>query len=142
MKVASKYLECIAGIFWSVAGFNVARIGLLAWEPALGNLANLWMQSAATLSVFAFFFGFIFRRMYNRYTVRFAQLPLYSPIWHIFDCKGWIIILFMIGLGVTLRAFHLVPLYFIAFFYTGLGTALLFTGIRFLWHYANKLRNV
>lgn len=40
----------------------------------------------------------------------------------------------MMGGGIALRSFGLVPPWFIAFFYTGLGVALAFAGITFLAH--------
>jgi hypothetical protein len=39
---------------------------------------------------------------------------------------------FMMTMGISLRAFHLVPDIFIAVFYTGLGVSLLCAGILFL----------
>lgn len=49
-----------------------------------------------------------------------------------FDAKGWIIMVFMIAMGITIRTFHLLPDWFIAFFYTGLSVALVATGVLFL----------
>jgi hypothetical protein len=46
--------------------------------------------------------------------------------------KGWIIMIFMIAFGITIRAFHLLPNSFISVFYTGLSTALIITGFLFL----------
>lgn len=40
---------------------------------------------------------------------------------------------FMITLGVSIRRYGLMPLWFIALFYTGLSSALVLTGIRFLF---------
>jgi len=50
-----------------------------------------------------------------------------------FDARGWIIMAFMITLGVSIRRYGLMPLWFIALFYTGLSSALVLTGIRFLF---------
>ena len=41
-----------------------------------------------------------------------------------FDKKGYIVMACMMGFGIALRASGLVPDWFIAFFYTGLGAAL------------------
>ena len=41
-----------------------------------------------------------------------------------FDVRGYLIMAVMMGGGIALRSFHLVPGWFIAFFYTGLGIAL------------------
>ena len=42
------------------------------------------------------------------------------------------------GGGNALRSFHLVPGWFIAFFYTGLGIALALAGVGFLVHYLRR----
>ena len=49
-----------------------------------------------------------------------------------FDIQAFCIMAFMMTMGISLRAFHLVPDIFIAVFYTGLGVSLLCAGILFL----------
>ena len=48
------------------------------------------------------------------------------------DAKGYIMIVFMIALGAGLRLSGIVPDWFIAFFYVGLGCALALTGVLFI----------
>ena len=55
-----------------------------------------------------------------------------------FDVKGYVIMVIMMGGGISLRAFGIVPGWFVAFFYTGLGTALALAGIGFLVHYIKR----
>ena len=55
-----------------------------------------------------------------------------APFWEFLDRKGYIVVVFMIALGLTLRLSGFVPDWFIAFFYTGLGLALAITGVLFL----------
>ena len=52
-----------------------------------------------------------------------------------FDVKGWLVMAFMIALGITIRTAHLLPENFIAVFYTGLSLALMATGGRFILLY-------
>ena len=52
-----------------------------------------------------------------------------------FDVKGWLVMAFMIALGITIRAARLLPESFIAVFYTGLSLALMATGGRFILLY-------
>jgi hypothetical protein len=44
----------------------------------------------------------------------------------------------MMGGGMALRLSHVMPDWMIAFFYTGLGVALLLCGVRFLGVFARK----
>lgn len=128
MSISRKFLVLLAGLFWTVAGFNVAHIGLHTWSASGGNL---WLKLLCMGFTFAFFAGFIFRRMYQRNSTRFLTLTGKSHLLQIFDKRGWLIMGIMISLGICLRTFSLVPLFFIAFFYTGLGLALFLTGLRF-----------
>ena len=54
------------------------------------------------------------------------------PFWYFFDKKSYLIMFFMMSMGIGLRASSLLPEGFIAFFYTGLGCALALSGILFL----------
>jgi hypothetical protein len=57
-----------------------------------------------------------------------------------FDAKSYLIMAFMMTLGIGLRVSGLVPNTFIAFFYTGLGASLLTAGVLFLISYARVMR--
>lgn len=46
--------------------------------------------------------------------------------------KGWILVLFMMCLGISLKFIQGVPAEFFASFYPGLGTALIVAGATFL----------
>ena len=47
---------------------------------------------------------------------------------------------FMMALGITLRSVNLLPAAFFAVFYTGLGTTLTLSGVRFIVNYTRALR--
>lgn len=49
--------------------------------------------------------------------------------------RGWLVMAFMIALGITIRTARLLPESFIAVFYTGLSLALMATGGRFILLY-------
>ena len=49
-----------------------------------------------------------------------------------FDLKAYIIMAIMMGGGIGLRAAGVFPDQFVAFFYTGLGSALALAGVLFL----------
>lgn len=58
MKVKKKTLLLIACAVWSVAGFNILRIGLLSYSPYI-SVINILLSMA----VFAVFQYFIFGRL-------------------------------------------------------------------------------
>ena len=127
--VSKNTLLITAGIIWLTAGINILRIGVECWI----NDSHYWLFKAceATL-VFLLFFGFIFRKLYRKHTHRSSQKKKKNCPFSFFDVQGWIVMAFMITIGILSRLFHLLPESFIAVFYTGLSLALIGTGIRFI----------
>ena len=127
MKVKKKTLLLIACTVWSVAGFNILRIGLLSYSPYI-SVINILLSMA----VFTVFQYFIFGRLVKKHT---ARIQNYEEERHFFmkffDIKSFIIMAVMMSGGIYLRASSLAPERFIAVFYTGLGSSLLFAGILF-----------
>ena len=63
----------------------------------------------------------------------------YHYFFHFFDLISFIIMVFMMGMGIVIRKFELVPLRFIAVFYTGLKAGLLLAGINFMYYFIQKI---
>jgi hypothetical protein len=127
-KVNNRALLLIAGIVWIVAGANILRIGILTWLVDSQD----WVLKVGDASVvFLIFYNFIFKKLYNKHSKRICEKTSSSCPFSFFDVKGWIIMFFMISLGVTVRKFQLMPESFISVFYTGLSIALIITGFLF-----------
>ncbi|MEG0441900.1 MAG: hypothetical protein RR544_06335, partial [Oscillospiraceae bacterium] len=124
--VKKRALPAIAGTVWLIAGFNVARLGVLDY----GKLPKITpLQVLLSLLVFAVF-GIMFYKMTVKHTLRIAGYPeIKRPFWNFFDLKSYCIMAFMMGGGILLRSSGLVPPVFIAVFYTGLGCALALAGV-------------
>lgn len=127
MKVKKKTLILTAGIVWLAAGFNVARIGFLAYTPYI-TVLNAFLSMVVFL-----LFGVMFFRMSGKHTrrIRSYEDNLHS-IFRFFDTKAYCIMIFMMTGGIGLRYSGYAPMRFIAVFYTGLGLALALAGIVFL----------
>lgn len=127
LKVKKKTLLLIACAVWSVAGFNILRIGILSYSPYI-SVINILLSMA----VFTVFQYFIFGRLVKKHT---ARIQNYEEERHFFmkffDIKSFIIMAVMMSGGIYLRASSLAPERFIAVFYTGLGSSLLLAGILF-----------
>ena len=126
--VKKRTLLAIAGSVWLIAGFNVARLGILSYLQVDPVAPILIPASIATFCVF----GFMFYKMSVRHgkRIRGYEQPT-KPVWHFFDLKSYLIMAFMMGGGIWLRSSGLVPAAFIASFYTGLGCALASAGVLF-----------
>lgn len=126
--VRRRTLLAIAGCVWLLAGFNVARLGLLSYGAME---AVRWYHPMLSFVVFAMF-GFMFFKMSLKHTRRIrGYAEPTRPFWHFFDLKAYCIMAFMMGGGIWLRSSGLVPGVFIAVFYTGLGCALALAGVLF-----------
>lgn len=127
MKVTKKTLLLIACAVWSLAGFNILRIGILSYPPYI-SVMNILLS----IVVFTVFQYFIFGRLVKKHTDRIQN---YEEERHFFmkffDVKSFIIMAIMMSGGIYLRASSLAPERFIAVFYTGLGSSLLLAGILF-----------
>ena len=121
-------LLAVAGCVWLIAGFNVARLAVLAYIQ-LQQIDILYIL----LSVLVFCaFGFMFLKMSMKHTRRIKGYhEEYKPVWNFFDIKAYIIMAVLMGGGIWLRYSGLVPDVFIAVFYTGLGSALALAGVLF-----------
>ena len=122
--VNRQILLITAGTVWIIAGANILRIGIVTWL----NTSQDWMFKIGEATVvFLLFFVLIFRRLYYKQKKEHRNCPF-----SFFDVKSWIIMIFMISLGIIIRSFHLLPDSFISVFYTGLSIALILTGILFI----------
>lgn len=100
------------------------------WAQVSGGFVLMLLGAVA---VFAAFHYMVFSRMFHKHKRRISQKGDSNCLMGFFDARGWIIMAFMITLGVSIRRYELMPLWFIAPFYTGLSSALVLTGIRFLF---------
>lgn len=127
MKVKKRTLLLIAGIVWLIAGFNVARIGIVEYKGYLSALNIL-------LSVVVFvIFGMMFYKMSEKHAARIKSYEEeLQNVFHFFDRKAYLFMAFMMSGGIALRYSGICPMIFIAVFYTGLGLALGLAGVLFI----------
>lgn len=122
-------LVILSGLLWSVAGFNVFRKGLAALI-----LDHRWW---CVLLAFSIGVGFLmmFKGVVRKYTLRIAELEGERfPFYRFMSVKGYVLIGVMMTLGITMGLIPGMPTSFFASFYTGLGTALSYGAIRFIYN--------
>ena len=128
--VRKRTLLLIAGIVWMIAGFNVARLGVMSYL----NIERRWYLYLLSGLVFLLF-GSMFFRMSQKHTKRILGYEDYRPFWHFFDLKAYLIMTCMMSVGIGFRAAGIFPEIFVAFFYSGLGLALASAGVMFTRNY-------
>ncbi len=127
MKLSKQYLFYLAGDLWALAGTMVLSFGL----RALLSRPTHW-KILGTLIVFAVFYLLIFLPLVKKHEKRIVEDARQKmPWWMFFDRKGYLFIAVMMPIGIFLRLCGFVPQWFFAFFYTGLGAALLLCGLKF-----------
>lgn len=135
MKVQKNTLLLIACLVWGAAGFNILKIGLLAYPNYLQPL-----NYALSLLVFAIFQFLIFGKLVKKHTQRInAYVEEKQFFLKFFDVKSFIIMAFMMTFGIVLRATNIAPERFIAVFYTGLGSALALAGLLFGYQFVKTV---
>jgi len=112
MNVKRNTLLLLACFVWSAAGFNIFRIGFIEYKP-YHNIINYLLS----VVVFVVFQIFVFCKLVKKHTERIGN---YTEERHLFikffDKKSFVIMAFMMTLGIVLRSGGLAPKRFIAFF--------------------------
>ena len=136
MKVQKNTLLLLACLVWGAAGFNILRIGLLAY-PAYVTAVNLLLSAV----VFGLFQRFVFGKLVKKHTGRIAGMEEKPQFFlKFFDGKAFAVMAVMMTGGIALRVSGLAPERFIAVFYSGLGAALLLAGGLFGRSYGSAVR--
>jgi hypothetical protein len=129
-KVRKKHLLAVNGLMWTAIGTKITVTGVSHYLSARPEQL-VWMIPLSLL-VFAGFYR-MFTGIVRKYAERIHALPgPKEPVYKTFSLKGYLIIAFMITLGITLKYIPGIPSSFFAWFYLGLGPGLLSAGIRFL----------
>lgn len=129
LKIPTGHLLLVNGLLWSAIGTKIALTGIGAYQGL--ETIHGWYYLLSVL-VFAGFYV-MFTGIVRKYAGRIEGMTEpKTSIFKTFSIKGYIIIAFMITLGITLRRIPQVPDSFIAWFYCGLGPGLLSAGIRFI----------
>ena len=128
LSVSRRTLLLIACAVWFVAGFNIVRLGVLAYANVRVNLVYALLSVAVGVT----FWKMVFSRLVLKHTTRIRG---YEEDRHFFlkffDVPSFVIMACMMTGGIAIRSLHLAPEPFIAVFYTGLGCALALAGLLF-----------
>ena len=124
-----RHLYIVASLIWGIPGIIITSKGIFAYTMQPSD--DLWWLLLITAAVLTGFF-LMFRRIVDRYCDRISSLPDKVTIWQTFPTRGWILIVFMMGLGIVLKHIPAIPSSFTASFYSGLGPMLLLSSFRFV----------
>ncbi|CQR24147.1 hypothetical protein BN1356_00508 [Streptococcus varani] len=128
LRLRKRTLLAVAGSVWLIAGFNVIKMGIQAYIH-LGNISLI--NTLLSILIFLAFAALFYKMAWKHQKRILSYKERKRPFWDFFDLKSYLIMAFMMGGGIWLRTSGLAPISFIAFFYTGLGSALTLAGILF-----------
>ena len=129
--VAKRHLLLANVIVWGAPGIKVLTTGIQSYLQLWPSRHIIWL-AAGTILVLA---GFVwmFRRIVKRYCDRIMGFPeKKKSIFAFLSPKAYVLVIFMMCLGISLKLIPGVPTEFFASFYCGLGPALIAAAARFL----------
>jgi hypothetical protein len=128
--VSKYWLMALAGLMWSLVGIMLCRMAYIWLRAVPGRWALPLGSLGLILALTVHRFGFSKIALKN--IARLCVLPDKTCIFAFQAWKSYLIIIFMIILGITLRHSPL-PRYFLAVIYTTIGGALFFSSFHFYW---------
>lgn len=118
----------MSGALWAIAAFNILKKGI----PALVGTHGPVVVVAALIVAVGFFM--MFRKVSRKYTDRIWDLEGERfPFYRFMSLKGYLLIGFMMSMGIGLGHIPGMPEHFFAGLYPGLGFGLLSGSLRFFY---------
>lgn len=131
LPVPKRHLLLANAIVWGAPGVKILVTGIQSYMALWPSKSFFWLAVGTVLVLAGFVW--MFNRIVNKYSDRIIQFPQKKKSLLAFlPVKGWILVLFMMGLGISLKFIPAVPTEFFASFYCGLGPALIAAAAQFL----------
>lgn len=130
--VSHRVLLFIATVAWAIAGIMLMIRG---WSGITGAGIEFVVKIIGGYLGGVAFYLVMFKKISNKNVSRIInnskpKLPFYA----FFNAKGFIMMVVMISLGVTVRKAELIPFEYLALFYITMGTPLFLSAFKFLYY--------
>lgn len=142
LPVKKEHLLLMQVICWLGPGVKILITGIKALKQVSSvHEERVWWLCVIAVGV-AVAFSLMFNNFVKRYTSRILDFPeRRKSLFAFFDLHGYAIIIFMTGLGISLKFIPGMPAEFFAGFYPGLGTALSIAGLRYFASWLKAIGN-
>ena len=130
LPVRKRHLLLANAIVWGAPGVKILVTGIQSYLALWPRRTIVWLAlgTAAVLAGFTWMFSFFVKK----YSARIQGFPKEKKsILAFLPVKGWIMVIFFMCLGISLKFIPGVPTEFFACFYPGSGTALVVAGTTF-----------
>ena len=140
IPVNKEHLLLMQVLCWLAPGIVITKKGVMAMLTVADTAPQrVWWLTLIAVAVMVCF-SLMFNNFIKRYTARILHFPeRKKSLFAFFDLKGYILILFMMGLGISLKYIPGMPAEFFAGFYPGLGIALSIAGVRFFHSWCRQI---
>lgn len=128
--VPKAVLIALGAALWGYAAARILKLGFIFIEKhALHHLLNYLIGIAGFIP----FFLLVFRKVSQRYITRIKNLPQHRPcMFAFFDLRGYIMMSFMITMGILVSHWKLIPELYKGTFFISLGLSLLASSIFYI----------
>ncbi len=131
LPVAKRHLLLANAIVWGAPGIKILVTGIQSYLALWPSKSIVWLAVGTVLVLAGFVW--MFNRIVKKYADRILDFPQQKKsILAFLPVKGWILVIFMMCLGISLKHIPGVPTEFFASFYCGLGPALIVAAAQFL----------
>jgi hypothetical protein len=124
-------LPLIAGAMWCGVGI---MLSVMAIRWLSGYSGNVWLFAVSGVAFALIMRRFSFLKIAEKNLDRISGLPLRPCIFSFISLRSWLLVAFMITLGITLRHSP-VPKEYLAVIYLGIGMGLLLSGMRYFRYF-------
>ena len=129
-----------AAFVWGFVSFRLLSMGV---AKILENTPLWWAYVAGGALLSIPFFKFVFLEISKKHIKRMLSTKSQRPcLFSFFDIKGYLVMAFMITLGIFSQRIKAIPAFYLGTFFISLGLALLFSSLCFLFsgiHYKQIL---
>ncbi len=134
--ISRSWLLLFSGLLWSLVGIMLCRQAVI-WFLSSGHVSHWWV-SLVSLGGISVVYQFGFKKIALKNIHRIRLLPALSCAFAFQSWKSYILIGFMISLGIFFRESGLIPIYILAFIYLIIGGSLFISSLHFYHHIFRK----
>jgi hypothetical protein len=129
--VPRQVLVILGAALWGFAAFRILKLSYIKIEV---YSKDPWINYVIGVFGFIPFYFFVFRKVSKRYILRIINLKSERPcVFAFFDIRGYIMMTFMISMGILVSHWALIPELYKGTFFVSLGLSLLASAIYYLY---------
>ena len=121
----------VAALVWTFAGSMLLYKGFKMLDP---NPSLLWLKLLLVLLGGILFYQKLFSKLSLKHTLRILKMKeAYPCFFSFFNFRSYLVMCFMISMGITLRTTGWVPLVYLSYLYLMMSVPLLLSSVRFYY---------